>query len=427
MSTSADSLSGEYTTPSKPSDPIRLELFKNAISLIADEMALTVLRTSYSGVLKDNMDFSTGLTDSNGKLVALGLTVPAHLGSIPSAMEAIFVHYRNEIHPGDVFIMNDPFDGGMHLPDIFVVKPLYHAGSLAAFAATVCHHSDVGGRVAGSNAADSTEIYAEGLRLTPLKLYDKGELNSTLMKIIEKNVRLPLQVAADLRAQLAACHIAEKQFAELIARHGLAEIDRIMMGSRLMSGAGYLLKVPAIDLAEVGAGGGSHVWIDRGGALQVGPASAGAKPGPVCYDLGGTIPTITDANVILGYINPDHIAGGAVKLNADKARRVFADVVARPLGLSLEAAAYGAHLIAVSNMIRGIKQVSTERGRDPREFALFAFGGNGPLFACGMASVLGIKPASCRPEPLHMSMLPATSSSICPQPDDGAKVEDLLL
>ncbi len=164
----------------------------------------------------------------------------------------------------------------------------------------------------------------------------------------------------------------------------------IMIGSRLLTGAGYTLKVPAIDLAEVGAGGGSHVWIDGGGALQAGPESAGASPGPVCYDQGGAVPTITDANVLLGYINPTHLVGGALKLNADKARAVFAEKIANPLGMPVERAAYGAHLIVASNMIRAIKAVSTERGRDPRDFSLFAFGGNGPLFAAGMAASLGI-------------------------------------
>ena len=119
--------------------------------------------------------------------------------------------------------------------------------------------------------------------------------------------------------------------------------------------------------------------------------SAGAAPGPVCYDKGGETPTITDANVLLGYINPSHLVGGALKLNAEKARAVFEAKIAKPLGMPIERAAYGAHLIAASNMIRAIKAVSTERGRDPREFALFAFGGNGPLFAAGMAAALGMR------------------------------------
>jgi N-methylhydantoinase A len=173
----------------------------------------------------------------------------------------------------------------------------------------------------------------------------------------------------------------------------------IMHGSRLLTGAGYLLRVPAIDLAEVGAGGGSLVWLDAGGSLQVGPRSAGAYPGPLCYDQGGTEPTVTDANVILGYLSPTALAGGAVKLNAARSREVFQEKVAAPLHLSLEEAAHGAHLIAASNMMRAIRAVSSERGRDPREFALFAFGGNGPLFAAGMARALEITRVIVPPAP----------------------------
>jgi N-methylhydantoinase A len=173
----------------------------------------------------------------------------------------------------------------------------------------------------------------------------------------------------------------------------------ITVGSRLLTGAGYLLRVPAIDLAEVGAGGGSVVWIDAGGALRVGPHSAGAAPGPVCYDLGGDAPTITDASLILGYLNPTQLAGGSVKLNAARAHEVFEARVARPLGLPLARAAHGAHLIAASNMIRAIRAVSTERGRDPREYALFAFGGNGPLFAAAMAQALEMRTIVVPPAP----------------------------
>jgi N-methylhydantoinase A len=164
----------------------------------------------------------------------------------------------------------------------------------------------------------------------------------------------------------------------------------IVLGSRLLSGAGYTLKVPAIDLAEIGAGGGSILWIDAGGALQVGPHSAGAAPGPVAYDQGGNEPTVTDANLALGYLNPGHLVGGALKLSIDKARAVLTETIAKPLGMSLETAAYGAHLIAASTMIRALKAVSSERGRDPREYALVAFGGNGPIFAAGMAQEIGI-------------------------------------
>jgi N-methylhydantoinase A len=173
----------------------------------------------------------------------------------------------------------------------------------------------------------------------------------------------------------------------------------IMIGSRLMTGGGYTLKVPAIDLAEVGAGGGSIIAVDAGGSMQVGPQSAGAHPGPVCYDLGGTEPTVTDANVVLGYINPNHLVGGAVTLNPDKSRAVLADKIAAPLGLDVAHAAYGAHQIAASNMIRVIKAVSSERGRDPRKYAMLAFGGNGPLFAAGMAQALRMSRIVVPPSP----------------------------
>ncbi len=209
-------------------DPIAFELFKNAIFSIADEMALTICRTTYSGVLRDNMDFSTALADADGKLVAQGLTLPGHLGSIPTALDVVVERFGAGMAPGDVYIMNDPFDGGMHLPDIFIFKPIYAEGRRIAFAATICHHADVGGRVPGSNASDSTEIFQEGLRIPPLKMYDRGRRNETLFAFIEKNVRIPVQVTGDLRAQLAACHIAETQFGELIGRYGGETVEVYM-------------------------------------------------------------------------------------------------------------------------------------------------------------------------------------------------------
>ena len=173
----------------------------------------------------------------------------------------------------------------------------------------------------------------------------------------------------------------------------------IMAGSRLLTGAGYLLKVPAIDLAEVSAGGGSIVRIDAGGSMVVGPDSAGAAPGPVCYDQGGSEPTITDVNLILGYINPEYLVGGALKLNAERSREVVAAKIAEPLGLALEHAAHGAFRIAAANMIRAIRAVSIERGRDPRDYVLCAFGGNGPVFACAMAKELGMRRIIVPPSP----------------------------
>ena len=223
----------------------------------------------------------------------------------------------------------------------------------------------------------------------PMNIIESGPAAGVVgAQALARTLHLPKIISFDMGGTTAKASMVENGEVTRTAEYSVGA--GIVIGSRLLTGAGYTLKVPAIDLAEVGAGGGSHVWIDMGGSLQVGPESAGAQPGPVCYDQGGVTPTVTDANVLLGYINAQHIAGGAVRLNADKAQGVFEQTIARPLGMSIERAAYGAHQIAASNMIRAIKAVSTERGRDVREFALFAFGGNGPLFACGMAAALGM-------------------------------------
>ena len=276
-------------------DPIALELFKNAIFSIADEMALTVFRTTYSGVLKDNMDYSTGFADADGKLAAQGLTLPGHLGSVPTAMESIMRHFADDMAPGDVFIMNDPFDGGMHLPDIFVVKPLFHEGKRLAFACTVCHHIDVGGRVAGSNASDSTEIYAEGLRIAPMKLYEAGKINKTIMTFIEKNVRLPVQLFGDLRAQLAACHIGEKQFAEIVAKYGPQQTT-----SYLKEVIDYAERLTRAALAELPDGEWSFEdWIDDDGVDYGQPirlfVTIRKKDGHMVVDWTGTNPQVKGA------------------------------------------------------------------------------------------------------------------------------------
>jgi len=165
----------------------------------------------------------------------------------------------------------------------------------------------------------------------------------------------------------------------------------ISLSSRLVKGGGYALKLPVIDISEVGAGGGSIVWFDRAGVLKVGPQSAGADPGPVCYGLGGTEPTVTDANVVLGYINPESLARGSLPIDSQAARKCIEERVAKKIGQNIYEAAYGVHMVSNATMMRAIKAVSTYRGRDPRDFVLFAFGGNGAVHACEIARGLGIK------------------------------------
>ena len=242
-------------------DPIQFELLRNAVISIADEMALTIVRTTYSGVLRDNMDFSTAFCDPEGNLVAQGLTLPGHLGSIPTALAAVVERFGQAMKPDDLFCLNDPYQGGMHLPDIFIFKPIFHNGKRIAFAATICHHTDVGGRVAGSNASDSTEIYQEGLRIPPMYMFEQGKRNETLFSLIEANVRVPVKVFGDIRAQLAACNIAERQFLELVDEHGVETMSQF-----LIDFVDYTERVTKAALLELPDGEWSFEdWIDDDG------------------------------------------------------------------------------------------------------------------------------------------------------------------
>ena len=173
----------------------------------------------------------------------------------------------------------------------------------------------------------------------------------------------------------------------------------INLSSQLTKGRGHALKLPVIDVSEIGAGGGSIIQVGRNGRLQVGPQSAGAEPGPACYDGGGEEPTLTDALVLLGYINPDYLVGGDMPLKADKSRLAMQREVAEPLGKDLIEVAHGAFVVAGATMMRAVKAVTTYRGRDPRDFALFAFGGNGPVVAAEVADQLQIKQVIVPPNP----------------------------
>jgi N-methylhydantoinase A len=163
------------------------------------------------------------------------------------------------------------------------------------------------------------------------------------------------------------------------------------VATRLFGGGGHALRAPSLDIVEVGAGGGSIAWIDSGGALRVGPHSAGAEPGPVCYGRGGQEPTVTDANVVLGYMNPQSIADATLRIDREAAWKAMQEKLAVPLRLDPLQAAYGITQVANATMMRALRAVSTERGRDPREFALIAFGGAGPIHAADLAGSLGMK------------------------------------
>ncbi len=233
-------MSTESAQVRSATDPLTLEVIKNALSSVADEMALMVMRSAYSPVVRDSMDYSTALCDRHGRVVAQGLTLAVQLGTFPTAMHYVLAEYGDSCRPGDVYITNDPYGyGGQHLPDIYLIKPIFVDDRLEGWAATMAHHSDVGGIAPGSIAVHATEIYQEGLRMPLLKLYDAGEENSTLIRLIEKNTRQPTQVIGDLRAQLAACRAGERGLVEIIERYGAetahAYMDELQaLGERLM-------------------------------------------------------------------------------------------------------------------------------------------------------------------------------------------------
>ena len=206
-------------------DPITLAVVSSALDTIVDEMAYTVMRTSRSPLVRDVLDYSCTICDASGRILTQAKTVALHLGAVPDAIEAVLDEYGDTFVPGDIVILNDPYQGGMHLPDIFMFKPIFTGDTLHGFAVVITHHCDMGGRVPGSNAADSTEIFQEGLRIPPLKLYEGGVRNRTLIDIIRKNVRVPDLVIGDIESQIATCNIGERNFIDLLERYGERELQ----------------------------------------------------------------------------------------------------------------------------------------------------------------------------------------------------------
>ena len=204
-------------------DPSKLEILKNSFEGIADGMPLTIVRTSRSSIVRSGLDFSTAVLSANGELVGQGMCQPIHLGGMMPALETCRSRYEGNINPGDIFINNDPYEGGSHLPDIFLYKPIFVGDTLVAYGCAMAHQTDIGGRVPGGNACDSTEIYQEGLRIPPLKLYENGEPNETIFRLLEKAVRVPDKVLGDVTGQLAALQYAEQEVMRIVEQYGPEE------------------------------------------------------------------------------------------------------------------------------------------------------------------------------------------------------------
>ena len=237
-----------------------------------------------------------------------------------------------------------------------------------------------------SNGGIMTAAHA---RRYPVRMIESGPAAGVLAAAsLAREAGLSRVVAFDMGGTtVKACLIENGEAAET----NEGEVGGgINASAHSLRGGGYALRVPAYDIVELGAGGGSIARIEEGLLLRVGPQSAGALPGPACYGRGGTLPTVTDANVALGYMNPDAIAGGTVAIDAAAARAAIDLHLGRPLALAPAAAAWGVHRVVNATMARAIRSVTSERGRDPREYTMVAFGGAGPIHAAELAEDIGV-------------------------------------
>lgn len=201
-------------------DPITFEVLRNGLDAIADEMAYTLVRSARSTMIKDCMDYSAALCTASGDLIAQAVNIPVMMCSTPDALYIVADKFRDNLAPGDCIILSDPYEGGSHLPDIFMFTPVFKDGRLIAFSTTCAHHADVGGMAPGSAATEATEIYQEGLRIPAVKLYERGEPNAALYETILRNVRFPGMLRADLEAQRSANLTGEREILRLVDRYG---------------------------------------------------------------------------------------------------------------------------------------------------------------------------------------------------------------
>lgn len=204
-------------------DPISLEVFKNLFAAVAEEMGVTLQRASFSPNIRERLDFSCAMFDAEARMIAQAAHIPVHLGSMPASVEYALREFET-LQPGDVVILNDPYHGGTHLPDITMVSPVFVDGQAAFFVASRAHHADVGGMSPGSLPL-STELYQEGVIIPPIKLIESGKRNEGVLTLITANSRAPQERLGDLEAQLAAQRVGERHLLELVAAHGLTRVN----------------------------------------------------------------------------------------------------------------------------------------------------------------------------------------------------------
>jgi N-methylhydantoinase B len=206
-------------------DPVTLEVVRNGLASVAEEMSANLVRTSYSPNIKERKDASCAVFDADGRMIAQAENIPAHLGAMPHSVRACIDAFDGEFRPGDTVIHNSPFSGGAHLPDVTFVSPVFVGDELLAFVANRAHHADVGGVRGGSVTSEATSVFAEGLQIPAVRLFEGGEIDRDVLAIVLENVRTPDEREGDLRAQQAANETGRRRIAELADDHGRATLE----------------------------------------------------------------------------------------------------------------------------------------------------------------------------------------------------------
>lgn len=226
-------------------DPITAEVLRGRLDSIANEMETALLRTAFSTTIKEGGDASAGIFDLNGETVAQAVALPAHLGMLIPAVKSIIRTFPpNAMRPGDVFIMNDPYDGGTHPPDVVLVMPVIFEEGTVLLTACIAHHQDMGGKSVGSMPTDATEVFQEGLIIPPMKLHDRGSRNEVLLSLLARNVRLPQNLLGDLDAQLACVSVGRDRLEEVLKAYGTSTVDSAI---RVLSDRAELLTRAEIE------------------------------------------------------------------------------------------------------------------------------------------------------------------------------------
>src|SRR2546421_5688068 len=256
-------------------DPILLEVLRNRLDSIADEMELTLLKSAASPIVKEGLDASAALFNTHGKTTPQAAPIPIHLGPLQfAAQRLVRASPPSLMRDGDAFLLNDPYDGGTHLPDITLAVPVFADGRAVALACTMCHHQDVGGRTPGSVPTDATELFQEGVIIPPTQLFRAGVLDENLFRLLTRNVRLPDVFTGDLMAQVAAGRLGGVRLQALFAAHGamivMAYIDELLSRAERLTRA-QIADIPDGDYAF-------EDWLDDDGGSIGQAVKVAVKP-----------------------------------------------------------------------------------------------------------------------------------------------------